>query len=132
MKTLFTQYLFLLFLSPILVIILSFIFLDGEIEEVGYNRTVSWNFVDAYFGNPIYNWSAFLGSYAVFFFAYLVVVLIGRRTDFSWSVVHFSSFMLNFVLISLNAENRFLLPLSIICFVFFILNIFKTSKKLNN
>lgn len=40
-------------------------------------------------------------------------------------------FTINFILLSVNAENRFLIPLSVICFVFFILNIFKTLNSTN-
>lgn len=130
MKTLFTRYLylFLIFLLPVLVVVIFFFVSSSEVSEIGYNTSVQWNRIDKYLGNPLYNWGIFMGSYGLYFFIYLTIFLIHRKTDFHFYLIHSISFSINFILISINAENRCLIPLSIICFVFFILNIFKTSK----
>jgi|UPI000492FAF3 hypothetical protein len=133
MTKLFTKYLFIWFILPIIMIVIIFNFLPTQFE-VGYfgvNRTINFNKADAIFGNTIYNFSFFLITYPVYFMSYFIVFLIRKNTDFNYSIIHFSMFMMNFILLSVNAENRFLIPLSVICFIFFILNIFKTLKIFN-
>lgn len=133
MTKLFTKYLFIWFILPIIMIVIIFNFLPTQFE-VGYfgvNRTINFNKADAIFGNTIYNFSFFLITYPVYFLSYFIVFLIRKNSDFNYSIIHFSMFMINFILLSVNAENRFLIPLSVICFIFFILNIFKTLKIFN-
>lgn len=133
MTKLFTKYLFIWFILPIIMIVIIFNFLPTQFE-VGYfgvNRTVNFNKADAIFGNMIYNFSFFLITYPVYFLSYFIVFLIRKNTDFNYSIIHFSMFMINFILLSVNVVNRFLIPLSVICFIFFILNIFKTLKIFN-
>lgn len=130
MTKLFTKYLFLWFILPIIIIVIIFNFPTTrfEIGYFGVNRTVNFNKADTIFGNTIYNFSFFLITYPVYFLSYFIIFLIRKHTDFNYSIIHFSMFIINFILLSVNAENRFLIPLSVICFIFFILNIFKTLK----
>lgn len=133
MTKLFKKYLFLWFILPTIIVVIIFNFPPAtfEVGYFGVNRTVNFNKADAIFGNTIYNFSFFLITYPVYFLSYFIVFLIRKNTDFNYSIIHFSMFMINFILLSVNAENRFLIPLSVICFVFFILNIFKTLKIFN-
>jgi len=130
MTKLFTKYLFLWFILPIIIIVIIFNFplAKFEIGYFGVNRNVNFNKADTIFGNTIYNFSFFLITYPVYFLSYFIIFLIRKNTDFNYSIIHFSMFMINFILLSVNAENRFLIPLSVICFIFFILNIFKSIK----
>ncbi len=130
MIKLFTKYLFLLYILPILIVVIIFLFPSAKLE-VGYfgvNRTVNFSKIDTIFGNTIYNFSFFLITYLVYFLSYFIIFLIRKHTNFNYSIIHFSMFIINFILLSVNAENRFLIPLSVVCFIFFILNIFKTLK----
>ena len=134
MKKLFTKYLFLLFIFPVLLLIIFYFFsTEGEIGSYGVNRTINFSGIDieGILKNPIYNFSIFILTYPIYFLSYFIVFLIRRVTDFSYSIIHFIMFMINFILLCINAENRFLIPLSVICFIFFILNIFKTTKNLS-
>lgn len=130
MKKLFTRYLFLLFIFPVFIVLILFIFSSSGTGAgwYGWNRTIKFGLMDEVFENPVYNASAFILTYPAYFLGYSVVFLIRRITDFHYSVIHFIMFAINFILLSVNAENRFLIPLSVICFIFFILNIFKTTK----
>ncbi len=130
MTKLFTKYLFLWFILPIIIIVIIFNFPTTrfEIGYFGVNRAVNFSKIDTIFGNTIYNFSFFLITYLVYFLSYFIIFLIRKHTDFNHSIIHFSMFIINFILLSVNAENRFLIPLSVICFIFFILNIFKTLK----
>ncbi len=130
MKKLFTRYLFLLFIFPVFIIlILVNVSSSGaDTGSYGWNRTIKFGLTDEIFGNPVYNASVFILTYAGYFLGYFIVFLIRRITDFHYSAIHFVMFTINFILLSVNTENRFLIPLSVICFIFFILNIFKTTK----
>jgi hypothetical protein len=134
MKKICTKYLFFVFILPVLaVIILYFFSTESEIGSYGVNETINFGGVDieGIFGNPIYNFSIFMLTYPIYFLSYFIIFLLRRITDFYYSVIHFIMFMINFMLLCVNAENRFLIPLSVICFIFFILNIFKTTKNLS-
>lgn len=130
MEKLFTRYLFLLFILPVLIVVLIFtLFSSGSmIGSYGWNRTINFGVIDEILGNPLYNTSVFLLTYAGYTLIYFVIFLMRRMTDFYYSIIQFAMFMINFALLSVNAGNRFLIPLSVICFIFFILNIFKTVK----
>jgi len=134
MRKLFTKYLFLVFILPVLFLIIFYFFsTESEIGSYGVNETVNFGGIDieGIFGNPIYNFSIFILTYPIYFLSYFIVFLIRRVTDFRYTVIHFIMFMINFILLCMNAENRCLIPLSVICFIFFILNIFKTTKNLS-
>lgn len=130
MKKPFTRYLFLLFIFPIFIVLIFYLFSSSGADAglYGLNRTIKFGLMDEIFGNPVYNASVFILTYTGYLLVYFVVFLIGRITDFHYSVIHFVMFTINFILLSVNTENRFLIPLSVICFIFFILNIFKTTK----
>lgn len=134
MNTLFTKYLFVLFLLPIIVLFFAFFMIDperGEIGEYGVNREIVFgNF--AFLANSLYNSSVFLFTYAIFFSIYLIFPLIRRRTDFNWSVIHFMSFVINFVLLSINSTNKFIIPLCVISIYFFVMNSIKSKKSGNS
>ena len=134
MKKIFTNYLFFLFILPFLLLIVFYFFsTEGEIGSYGVNEMINFGGIDveAILRNPIYNFSVFILTYPMYFLSYFIVFLIRRVTDFYYSLVHFIMFIINFILLCINAENRFLIPLSVICFIFFILNIFKTTKNLS-
>ncbi|PJJ67237.1 hypothetical protein CLV73_1239 [Chryseobacterium geocarposphaerae] len=131
MKVLFTKYVFVLFLLPVVVIFLAIVLFFESGESYGINRTISFSGIGSVLFNPIYNSTAFFITYFLSFFTYLVIFIIRRRTHYQWSLLHFLFFTINFTVLCLNAENGFLIPLSVICFIFFILNIFKTTKNLS-
>lgn len=132
MNKLFTKYLFFVFLFPILALII-FYFLSAKdvIGTYGVNRTINFGGIDidGILRNPIYNSSIFVLTYPIYLLSYFIIFLIGRFTDFLYSIIHFIVFILNYILLSNNPENRILIPLTIIGFIIFILNIFKTTKK---
>ncbi|MDQ0594698.1 hypothetical protein QFZ37_003067 [Chryseobacterium ginsenosidimutans] len=106
---------------------------EGETGSYGINKTIDFKGIDiiGILGNPIYNFSIFILTYPIYFLIYFIIFLIRRVTDFRYSIIHFIMFMLNIILLCINAENRFLIPLSGTCFIFFILNIFKTTKNIS-
>lgn len=132
MKKLFTKYLFFVFLFPILLLIVFyFLSAKGAIGTYGVNRTINFRGIDidAILRNPIYNSSFFIFTYPLYFLSYFIIFIIRRFTDLFYSTLHFIIFILNYILLSNNPENRILIPLTFIGFAFFILNIFKTTKK---
>jgi uncharacterized membrane protein YhaH (DUF805 family) len=52
-----------------------------------------------------------------------------RITDFYLSLIHFVLSVINLILLCISPEFFVLIPISIICFIIFIFNIFKTTKK---
>lgn len=132
MKKLFTKYLFFVFLFPILLLIV-FYFLSskGVIGTYGVNRTINFRGIDidGILRNPIYSSSFFIFTYPIYFLSYFIIFIIRRFTDLFYSTLHFIIFILNYILLCNNPENRILIPSTMIGFIFFILNIFKTTKK---
>lgn len=132
MKKNFTKYLFIVFLTPLLTLtIFYFLSSKGVIGTYGVNRTINFGGIDidAIFKNPIYNSSFFIFTYPTYLLSYFIIFIIRRFTDFLYSIIHFIIFILNYILLFNNPENRILIPLTMIGFIFFILNIFKTTKK---
>ncbi|WDF46266.1 hypothetical protein PQ459_15310 [Chryseobacterium sp. KACC 21268] len=131
MKKVFTKHLFFLFLTPLLLLIIFyFLSAKGVVGTYGVNRTINFGGIDidGILRNPIYTGSFFLFTYPIYLLSYFIIFLIGRFTDFLYSIVHFITFILNYILLSNNPENRILIPLTMIGFIIFILNIFKTTK----
>ena len=132
MKKVFTKHLFFLFLLPILVLTIFYLLsTKGIVGTYGVNRTISFGGIDIdlMFRNPIYNSSFFIFTYPIYLIGYFIILIIRRFTDFRYSVIHSIIFILNYILLSNNPENRILIPLTMIGLIFFILNIFKTTKK---
>lgn len=132
MKKLFTKYLFFVFAFPILLLIALYSFsTENAIGTYGVNRTINFRGIDinGILKNPIYNSSFLIFTYPIYLVGYFIIFIIRRFTDLFYSILHFIIFILNYILLSSNPENRILIPLAIIGFIFFILNIFKTTKK---
>jgi len=130
MKALLTKQLFILFNLPILLfIILSFFITKDVINTIGVNREIQWNIWDKYLGNSFYNFSVFIISYPIYSLGYFIVFLMKRMTNYHWSMIHFSMVIFNLVVVCIAPYFYILIPLSIICFIIFIFNIFKTTKK---
>lgn len=132
MRKVFTKYLFFVFLVPILLLIV-FYFLSSKaaIGTYGVNRTINFGGIDiaAILRNPIYNSSFFIFTYLIYLLGYFIIFILRRFKDFIYSLTHFTIFITNYFLLSIDAENRILIPLTMIGLIFFILNIFKTTKK---
>lgn len=134
MKKLFTEFFFAVFLIPIIVFAFLYFFgtkTEGETFIYGVNRNVSYWGIDinAVLTNPIYNILIFYLSYPLYFVSYFIVFLLRRHTGFLLSVTNFVIIVINFYLLSNNPEKRILIPLTMIGFIIFIFNIFKTTKK---
>lgn len=130
MKTLFTKYLFIVFSLPILMIMINSYYIKKETTgTIGFNRTISWGFWDKYLGDPLYNFVVFSITYLVYLLGYFIILLIRRTTSYKLSLAHFILFIISFILIDFSKEYYILIPLSIIGFIIFIFNIFKTTKK---
>ncbi|KUJ53410.1 hypothetical protein AR685_03220 [Chryseobacterium sp. JAH] len=132
MRKLFTKYFFAVFLIPILVLAFFYFFgtkVEGETYSV--NRRISFGIdIDGILRNPVYNILIFYGTYPVYLLCYFIVFLLRRHTNFILSIMNFMIVTMNFYLICENPENRILIPLTMFGFIFFIFNIFKTTKKL--
>ena len=63
--------------------------------------------------------------------SYFLIFLNGRFTNFFYSITNFIILLINYFLLFKNSESRILIPLTMIGFIIFILNIFKTTKKLS-
>jgi len=115
----------------LLLIVFYFLSTKGVVGTYGVNRTINFGGIDinGILKNSIYNSSAFIFTYPIYLLSYFIIFIIRRFTDLFYSTLHFIIFILNYILLCNNPENRFLIPLTIIGFVFFILNIFKTTKK---
>ena len=132
MRKVFTKYLFLAFLTPLLLLTIFYLLsTKGIIGTYGVNKTINFGGIDidGMLRNPIYNSSFFIFTYPIYLVSYFIIFIIRRFTDLFYSVIHFILFNLNCILLSNNPENRILIPLTMIGFMFFILNIFKTTKK---
>lgn len=132
MNKIFTKYLFLVFLFPILLLIVFYFSSSkGAIGTYGVNRTINFGGIDIdeILRNPIYNSSFLIFTYPIYLLTYFIIFLTRKCTDFLYSIIHFILFIFNYILLSNNPENRILIPLTIFCFAIFIFNIFKTTKK---
>jgi len=133
MKKLFTKYLFFVFLLPVLIFIVAYFFgtkTDGEMKTWGVNRTINFGIdTNAILSNPLYTISSFYLSYAIYLLGYFVVFLMRRRTNFLFSAVNLVIFIANYFLLVNDTVNKILIPLSIIGFIIFILNILTTTKE---
>jgi len=131
MKKLFTKYLFFVFLLPVLVIVIVYLFgTRVEVETYGMNRRISYWGIDinGILSNPIYTIWTFYLSYAIYLLGYFIVFLLQRHTNLHYSIMNLIVFTINFFLISKTPENRILIPLTLTGFIIFIFNIFKTTK----
>ena len=129
MKALLTKQLFVLFSLPILiVIILSFFITKDVINTIGFSRTIQWSVWDKYLGDSFYNFSVFIMTYLTYFIGYFIIFLMRRTTNYYLSWIHFSLAIFNLILVCIAPEFYILIPISIICFIIFIFNIFKTTK----
>ncbi|KFC22572.1 hypothetical protein SAMN04488097_3078 [Epilithonimonas lactis] len=131
MRKVFTKYLFFVFLFPILLLIILYSFsTESVIGTYGVNRRINFGGIDidGILKNPIYNSSVFIFTYPIYLLGYFIIFILRRFTDFIYSLTHFTIFIANYFLLSIDAESRVLILLTIIGFVFFILNIFKTIK----
>lgn len=131
MRKLFTEYLFVVLLFPVLLLIIFYcLSTKGAVGTYDINRTISFRGIDinAVLRNPIYNSSAFIFTYPIYILSYFIIFLIRRYTEFIYSILSFSILTINYILLCINPENRILIPLTIIGLIIFILNIFKTTK----
>lgn len=129
MKTLITKQLFVLFSLPILiVIILSFFITKHVIGTIGFSRTIQWSIWDKYLGDSFYNFSVFIMTYLTYSIGYFIIFLMRRTTNYYLSWIHLSLAIFNLILLCINPESYILIPVSVICFIIFIFNIFKTTK----
>lgn len=132
MRKVFTKYLFFVFVFPILLLIILYSFsAESAVGTYGVNETINFGGIDidGILKNPIYNSSVFIFTYPIYLLSYFIIFIIRRFTDFIYSLTHFTIFIANGFLLSIDAENRILIPLTMIGFAFFILNIFKTTKQ---
>lgn len=130
MKALFTKKLFILFNLPILIFIILLFFINKDATDtIGFNRKIEWNIWDGYLGNSLYNFSVFVITYFTYPLGYFIIVLIKRSTNLYLSLIHFTLSIINLILLCINPQYYILIPISIICFIIFIFNIFKTTKK---
>lgn len=110
---------------------MAFLILSSiQVGSYGMNREINFG-IQGYLTNSEYNLTAFYFIYIVSFITYLIVFMMKRRTNFNYSILHFFCFMVLFFMMVFNHRNFLIIPISIICFIFFILNIFKTSETLN-
>lgn len=129
MKALFTKQLFILFNLPILIFIILLFFINkNTIDAIGFNRKIGWNIWDKYLGNSLYNFSVFVITYFAYPLGYFIIALIRRSTNLYLSLIHFTLSIINLILLCINPQFYVLIPISIICFIIFIFNIFKTTK----
>ncbi|SIN79616.1 hypothetical protein SAMN05421769_0041 [Chryseobacterium scophthalmum] len=129
MKALFTKQLFILFNLPILIFIILLFFINKDtIDAIGFNRKIGWNIWDKYLGNSLYNFSVFVITYFAYPLGYFIIALIRRSTNLYLSLIHFTLSIINLILLCINPQFYILIPISIICFIIFIFNIFKTTK----
>ena len=133
MKKLFTKYLLLIFLIPVLGLFILYFFgtkIEGETETHFARRAISFGRIDLdeILRNPIYNLLIFYFSYPIYLFIYLIIFLMKRYTDFLFSILHFVIVIINYILLCNDAKNRLIIPLFLIGFIIFIFNIFKTTK----
>ena len=136
MKNKFTKYTFFLFISPVLLLIIAYFFgtrTDGEPRTYGINRTINFGGIDIdeILTNPIYNFSIFTLTYLIYLLSYFLIFLNGRFTNFFYFITNFIILLINYFLLFKNSESRILIPLTMIGFIIFTLNIFKTTKKLS-
>lgn len=130
MKTLFKNQLFILFNLPILIFIILLFFINKDTTDtIGFNRKIGWNIWDKYLGNSLYNFSVFVITYFTYVLGYFIIALIRRSTNLYLSLIHFTLSIINLILLCINPQYYILIPISIICFIIFIFNIFKTTKK---
>ena len=129
MKALFTKLLFILFNLPIFIFIILLFFINKDtIDAIGFNRKIGWNIWDKYLGNSLYNFSVFVITYFAYPLGYFIIALIRRSTNLYLSLIHFTLSIINLILLCINPQFYILIPISIICFIIFIFNIFKTTK----
>jgi len=131
MKKLFTEYFFAVFLIPILIFAF-FYFFGTKVESgtYGVNRRIGFGIdIDGILRNPVYNILIFYGTYPVYLLSYFIVFLVRRQSNFILSIINFLIVSINFYLLCNNPKNRILIPLTMIGFIIFIFNIFKTTKK---
>lgn len=126
MKKLFTNQLFILFSLPVLIFVVLLFFITKD--NLGFNRKIRWNIFDRYLGNPLYNFVVVTVTFFIFTLGYFVVYLMRRTTGFNKSLAHFALCICNLILFCICPEFFILIPLSLICFIIFIFNIFKTTK----
>lgn len=134
MKKIFTKYFFVVFLIPILILAFFYFFgtkVEGKTYTT-YTRVLLFeSAIVRILRNPFYNISVFYFTYTIYLLSYLIIFLVSRHTNFIFSVLNFSVVVLNFYLLCQNPENRILIPLTMIGFIIFIFNIFKTTKTSN-
>lgn len=132
MRKVFTKYLFFVFLLPVLIFIVAYFFgakTEGEIKTGGVNRTINFGIdINAILSNPLYTISSFYLSYAIYLVGYLIVFLVQRSTNLFYSLINTTLFGANYSLLFIDTVSKILIPLSIMGIIFFILNIFKTTK----
>lgn len=133
MKTIFTKYLFFVFLLPVLIFVIAYFFgtkTEGEIQTWGANRTINFGIdINAILSNPLYTISSFYISYAIYLLGYFIVFLAQRSTNLFYSLINIILSIANYFLLVTDIVSKMLIPLSISGFIIFILNIFKTTKK---
>lgn len=131
MRKLFTKYLFIILLIPVLLLSAFYWLTDKNAMGIyGVNRTINFSGIDIdeVLTNPLYNSSAFVIAYPTYVFGYLIVFLFKKSTNFSYSILNFTILILNYILLCNNPENRILIPLTIFGLIIFILNIFRSKK----
>ena len=130
MKKIFTNYLFILFIVPIFIFVIGVALTPSSgIADLEVQKDAT-QFDPSTLGDSFKNSALFFATYTIYFFSYFVLFLIRRTTNFKWSVAHFLGFLINFLFLAYDAESVFLIPLTVITIVFFILNIFKASRKI--
>lgn len=132
MKKLFTKYFFVVFVIPILILTFFYFFgtkVEGKTYTTYTRLPLFESAIARILRNPFYNIIVFYFTYTIYLLSYFFVFLIHRHTNFIFSILNFFIVVINFYLLCKNPENRILIPLTMIGFIFFIFNIFKTTKK---